>query len=70
VLDFATPDHRMRLVSVHPGSSVDEVVANTGFELVVPPDVPVTRNPTDHEQAVLRDTLDPTNQREKDVPSR
>jgi acyl CoA:acetate/3-ketoacid CoA transferase beta subunit len=70
VLDFATPDHRMRLVSVHPGSSVDEVVANTGFELVVPSDVPVSRPPTDEEAAVLRDTLDPTNQREKDVPSR
>ncbi len=40
VLDFATPDHRMRLASVHPGVTVEEVVANTGFELVVPDDVP------------------------------
>ena len=34
VLDFETPDHRMRLRSVHPGVTVDEVVAATGFELV------------------------------------
>ena len=39
VLDFETPDHRMRLRSVHPGVTVDEVVAATGFELVVPDDV-------------------------------
>ena len=36
VLDFETPDHRMRLRSVHPGVTVDEVVAATGFELVDP----------------------------------
>ena len=36
VLDFETPDHRMRLHSVHPGVTVDEVVEATGFELVVP----------------------------------
>ena len=34
VLDFDTPDHRMRLRSVHPGVTVDDVVAATGFELV------------------------------------
>ena len=35
VLDFGGPDHCMRLMSVHPGVAVDEVVANTGFELAV-----------------------------------
>ena len=39
------PDHRMRLVSVHPGVTVDEVVAATGFELVIDDDVPETRAP-------------------------
>ena len=33
VLDFETPDHRMRLRSLHPGVTVDEVVEATGFEL-------------------------------------
>ena len=40
VFDFETPDHRMRLRSLHPGVTVDEVVAATGFELVIPDDVP------------------------------
>ena len=35
VLDFGGPDHRMRLVSVHPGVTVDDVVAATGFELAL-----------------------------------
>ncbi len=45
VFDFETPDHRMRLRSVHPGVTVDEIVEATGFELVVPDDVPETRAP-------------------------
>jgi acyl CoA:acetate/3-ketoacid CoA transferase beta subunit len=69
VLDFATPDHRMRLASVHPRSSVDEIVANTGFELVVPDDVPVTRLPTDEELALLGDVLDRTGVRHHEVPA-
>jgi acyl CoA:acetate/3-ketoacid CoA transferase beta subunit len=69
VLDFATPDHRMRLASVHPGVSVDDVVAATGFELVVDGDVPTTRTPTDEELAVLRDVLDPRSFRDRELPA-
>ncbi|MFB9528731.1 CoA-transferase subunit beta [Nonomuraea roseola] len=63
VLDLRTPDGSMRLVSVHPGVSVEEVVDATGFELVIPPDVPTTRGPTEEELRVL-ETLDPGNLRE------
>ena len=40
------PTTAMRLRSVHPGVTVDDVVAATGFELVVPDDVPESRLPT------------------------
>lgn len=69
VMDFATPDHRMRLASVHPGVSADDVVASTGFELVVEGDVPTTRRPTAEELRILRDVLDPKGFREKELPS-
>ncbi len=46
VFDFETPDQVMRLRSVHPGVTVDEIVEATGFDLVVPTDVPETRMPT------------------------
>jgi acyl CoA:acetate/3-ketoacid CoA transferase beta subunit len=58
VLDFATADRRMRLASVHPGVSPDEVVAATGFELTIDGDVPHTRGPTDEELHLIRDVLD------------
>ncbi len=67
--DFETPEHAMRLRSVHPGVTVDEVVAATGFELVVPDDVPETRLPTDVELSLLRDVLDPTGARDAEVPA-
>jgi acyl CoA:acetate/3-ketoacid CoA transferase beta subunit len=68
VLDFESPDHRMRLLSVHPGVSVGDVVANTGFELVVPDDVPETRGPTKDESVALAD-LDPDGLRHREVPT-
>lgn len=59
VLDFDTPDHRMRLASVHPGVTVEDVVAATGFELVVPERVETNAEPTDEELRVLREEIDP-----------
>jgi glutaconate CoA-transferase subunit B len=49
---------RLELRSVHPGTSVDEVVAATGFELAVHPDVHETPAPTDAELAAL-ERVDP-----------
>jgi acyl CoA:acetate/3-ketoacid CoA transferase beta subunit len=69
VLDFDEDSHRMRLLSVHPGVSVDDVRAATGFELVVLDDVPATRLPTEEELRLIREVLDPTSQREQEVPS-
>lgn len=67
VLDFATPSGAMRLASVHPGVTVDEVIAATGFTLEIPPEVPVTRVPTEDEARILRDVLDPDGLRDKEV---
>jgi acyl CoA:acetate/3-ketoacid CoA transferase beta subunit len=70
VLDFATPDRRMRLRSVHPGVTVDEVTGNTGFDLVVPDEVPRTRLPDAEELRIIRDLLDPHGLREREVVAR
>jgi acyl CoA:acetate/3-ketoacid CoA transferase beta subunit len=67
VLDFETPDHRMRLRSVHPGVSVDDVVAATGFTLVLPDEVPASRLPSDDELALL-ERIDPDGARFGEVP--
>ena len=58
VMDFEEESKRMRIKSVHPGVTVDQVAANTGFDLVVPELVPVTEPPTERELAVLRTRID------------
>ncbi|WP_451916731.1 hypothetical protein [Actinomadura keratinilytica] len=68
VLDFGTPDRRMRLRSTHPGVAVEEVVARTGFDLVVPDEVPETRSPTAEELRLMREVLDPRGLRDREVP--
>ncbi len=66
VLDFDCPQQRMRLRSIHPGVTVADVVAATGFELVIDGDVPTTPEPTDEQVAVL-DRLDPRGLRHREV---
>jgi acyl CoA:acetate/3-ketoacid CoA transferase beta subunit len=69
VFDFATPDHAMRLRSVHPGVDVDEVVSATGFELVIPDEVPTSRLPDADELELIREVLDPKRLRDKELPA-
>jgi acyl CoA:acetate/3-ketoacid CoA transferase beta subunit len=66
VLDFETPDHRMRLRSIHPGVTVDEVVEATGFDLAMD-DVDESRVPTADELHLIRDVLDPNDTRKSEV---
>lgn len=68
-LDWQTPERTMRLRSLHPGVTVEDVVAATGFELVIPDDVPASRLPTDGELRLLREVIDPTATREREVPN-
>jgi acyl CoA:acetate/3-ketoacid CoA transferase beta subunit len=68
VLDFETPDHRMRLRSVHPGVTVDDVVAATGFELAGADLAETTRIPDAEELRLIREVLDPTGTRAAEVP--
>ena len=67
VLDFETPDNRMRLRSGHPGISIDQIVEATGFELVIPEDVAETRLPTDDELRLIREVIDPRDLRKGDI---
>lgn len=67
VLDFTGPENSMRLRSVHPGVTVDDVVAATGFELAIDGEVPTTRLPTPDELELL-DRIDPDGTRFREVP--
>jgi acyl CoA:acetate/3-ketoacid CoA transferase beta subunit len=69
VFDFESDDHAMRVRSLHPGVTVAAVEDATGFELVVPDDVPTTRDPTADELRLLREVLDPAERRAAEVPA-
>ncbi|MFF1302727.1 CoA-transferase subunit beta [Streptomyces sp. NPDC058307] len=67
VFDFATPDHSMRLASLHPGVTVAQVREATGFDLVVSDEVPYTREPTARELELIREVIDPQDTRSREV---
>ncbi len=51
VMDFGGPDHQIRVVSLHPGVTFDEVQEKTGFPLAQADEIITTAAPT-------QDTLD------------
>jgi acyl CoA:acetate/3-ketoacid CoA transferase beta subunit len=68
VFDFGGPDHRMRLVSVHPGVTVDEVLAATGFDPALAPEVGESRVPTEEELRLISQEIDPDGRRHQELP--
>lgn len=66
VLDFGL-DGQMRLVSCHPGVTVDQVREATGFSLAIEGEVPTTRLPTAEELRLIREVIDPRGLRDKEV---
>ena len=66
VMDWRGPNHQLRLVSVHPGVSVDEVVEKTGFAIYIEKDTPTTEAPTQQQLALIA-KFDPHNLRSKQI---
>ena len=58
IFDFEEETKRMRLKSVHPGVTVEQVLASTGFAPIVPDEVPTTPPPSAQQLALLRNRID------------
>ena len=58
IMGFDEASKRMQIIALHPGITIDQVRANTGFELEVAAEVETTEPPTEQELEVLRH-LDP-----------
>ncbi|HEX6082578.1 MAG TPA: CoA-transferase, partial [Methylomirabilota bacterium] len=58
---FHPESRRMQLVALHPGATIDQVRENTGFEVLISPNLTDTKPPTAEELAILR-MLDPRRQ--------
>ena len=66
VMDFGGPDHAIRVISLHPGVSFDEVQAATGFPLLKADNMSETAHPTEEQLEIIR-KLDPRDMRSKQV---
>jgi glutaconate CoA-transferase subunit B len=60
VLDFHPVSRRMRLLSLHPGVTLPQVHAATGFRLEDGDSNAQTAPPTDEELQILRAEVDPS----------
>jgi len=58
IIGFDPESHRMRVEALHPGVTLDEIRANTGFELLTAPSVATTDPPAPDEFEARR-ALDP-----------
>ncbi len=59
IMGFDEETKKMNLLQVHPGVTVDDVIENTGFEMLIG-DVVETEEPTEEELHILREEIDPT----------
>ena len=57
ILDFEPGTKRMRVISLHPGVTREQVQAATGFELLFAEEVALTATPTAEELDILRSSI-------------
>ena len=58
VLGYDEDTKRMKLLETQPGVSVEEVMENTGFELLLPERIEQSQPPTEEELRILRGEVD------------
>ncbi len=59
LMDFDPHSKRMRLKALHPGVTLDDVLENTGFDLLIPDEIEQTAPPSAEELRLLREEIDP-----------
>ncbi len=59
ILGFDPENKRMRLISIHPGTTLEDVLANLSFQPIVPDDLPTTEPPTAEQVRLIRHEIDP-----------
>ena len=57
-LGFDEKSKRMKLIALNPGITTNDVVDNTGFELLISDDIQINNAPSAKELSILRDEVD------------
>jgi len=66
VFDFDESTGRMRVKSIHSGLDLQDVIQNTGFELLTSGTVQESDSPSEEELRLIRDEIDPLGMRRLD----
>ena len=59
IFGFHPETKQMMLLSIHPGSTLDDVLGTMGFAPVVPEHVPITEPPMPEQLRLIREVIDP-----------
>jgi len=59
VFGYDPQSRRMRLESIHPNTTLEEVLANMNFRPIVPDNIPFTEPPTAEQVRLIREEIDP-----------
>ena len=59
IFGFDPQSKKMQLESIHPNTTLEDVLSNMSFEPIIPDDVPVTVPPTAEEIRPIREEIDP-----------
>jgi acyl CoA:acetate/3-ketoacid CoA transferase beta subunit len=59
IYGFDEETKKLKLISLHPGVSIDEVRENSSFEIMIPDEVEITLKPTERHLEILRQEIDP-----------
>lgn len=59
LMGFDDETKRMKLIALNPGITIDDIIENTGFELIIPEKVEINQEPTEKELRILREEIDP-----------
>jgi len=56
---FDDATKRLKLISLHPGVTIDEVKENSQFEIILPDRIEISPEPSDRDLSILRREIDP-----------
>jgi acyl CoA:acetate/3-ketoacid CoA transferase beta subunit len=59
IFDFDPESKRMRLMSIHPNTTLEDVLSNMNFKPIVPDHLPITEPPTVEQVRLIREEIDP-----------
>jgi glutaconate CoA-transferase subunit B len=59
VYGFDEETKRLKLITLHPGATLEDIKENSGFEIIIPDEVETSYVPTEEDLRLLRQEIDP-----------